>query len=581
MAFLPTVPDETAFTAGASPTTPIAGVWNDALAALTSGQEGTLRITERRAAHVNLRSEAGVEQGTAAAPVRIDPTGTTTQPVSGTVTVTGPLAVTEANLDAAIGTPGSAAPAKAIEVGGTDGTNLRTLLTDTTGRQKVLLFDAAGNALVVTGGNLQTVDAADGPVTPGTAAGKSILAGGQFLTAAPTFTNGQQGALQVDASGNLKIAGSITATNPSVGTNLSTAPTSDTLIGGQFLTTPPAPTSGQMVALQADQFGNLKVALSSAMILPARTVTAATDTATINDFLIQCDATSNNIAETLPTTLSSAQTALFVVKKVDSSTHTVTITNALDGVSGIVLSGQWDCVTVMWNGSAYRLLGDTVLEGNVGIQSTARQQLSVGAGIDIYSGAANSPAVASIRGTANNLFLNPANAGSTLINFDTGAGGAGLLFGNGAGANSGASVNLAGLATFLGLALSGALTGTMGGGTAYTPVVTTNGAGGISGLTVTAASSIRVGPLIFISYQISFNVVAAAGTAIFVTTPVAAAAIGLQALACVVNDLTGAIQGNGAFISGATAQVTHNLQGGVVFPVGAVTIICSGFYRAV
>lgn len=190
MAFLPgTVPDETAFTAGASPFTPIGGVWNDALAALTTGQAGELRITEKRAAHVNLRNETGTEIGTAGAPVRIDPTGSTTQPVSGTVTVSGTIAenltqvagtavdvnsgnksagtlrvvlatdqptlsnaqpVTEASLDATIGTPGSAAPAKAIETAGTDGTNLRTILTDTTGRQKVLLYDAAGNAITST-----------------------------------------------------------------------------------------------------------------------------------------------------------------------------------------------------------------------------------------------------------------------------------------------------------------------------------------------------------------------------------------------------------------------------------------------
>jgi hypothetical protein len=42
-------------------------------------------------------------------------------------------AVTEASLDATIGTPGSAAPSKAQAIGGSDGTNLRTITTDTTG----------------------------------------------------------------------------------------------------------------------------------------------------------------------------------------------------------------------------------------------------------------------------------------------------------------------------------------------------------------------------------------------------------------------------------------------------------------
>jgi hypothetical protein len=83
MAFLsPAVADASAFTAAASPLTPVGGVWNDALAALTAGQIGELRITEKRAAHVNLRSETGTELATAAAPLRVDPTGTTKQPIT-------------------------------------------------------------------------------------------------------------------------------------------------------------------------------------------------------------------------------------------------------------------------------------------------------------------------------------------------------------------------------------------------------------------------------------------------------------------------------------------------------------------
>jgi hypothetical protein len=47
----------------------------------------------------------------------------------------------------------------------------------------------------------------DGPVAPGAAATRSGLAGGIFNTAPPTFTNGQQGSLQLDAAGNLKTLG--------------------------------------------------------------------------------------------------------------------------------------------------------------------------------------------------------------------------------------------------------------------------------------------------------------------------------------------------------------------------------------
>jgi hypothetical protein len=49
------VVDETAWTAGTSAFVPAGAVYNDSAAALTSGQEGTLRTTNNRALHVNLR----------------------------------------------------------------------------------------------------------------------------------------------------------------------------------------------------------------------------------------------------------------------------------------------------------------------------------------------------------------------------------------------------------------------------------------------------------------------------------------------------------------------------------------------
>lgn len=54
--------------------------------AATENNIAPMRITAQRAAHINLRNNAGTEIGTVGAPVRVDPTGTTTQPVSGTVT---------------------------------------------------------------------------------------------------------------------------------------------------------------------------------------------------------------------------------------------------------------------------------------------------------------------------------------------------------------------------------------------------------------------------------------------------------------------------------------------------------------
>jgi hypothetical protein len=78
--------DNSAFTAGTTTETNVGGVFNDGLTALTSGNAAAARITPNRGVHVNLRNNSGTEIATSANPLRIDPTGTTTQPVSGTVT---------------------------------------------------------------------------------------------------------------------------------------------------------------------------------------------------------------------------------------------------------------------------------------------------------------------------------------------------------------------------------------------------------------------------------------------------------------------------------------------------------------
>ncbi len=85
--------DNTAFTAGASSISNIGGVFNDALAAVASGNSAAPRITSNRGLHVNFRNAGGSELASStAAPagtelgliVRNIPSGT--QSVSGTVT---------------------------------------------------------------------------------------------------------------------------------------------------------------------------------------------------------------------------------------------------------------------------------------------------------------------------------------------------------------------------------------------------------------------------------------------------------------------------------------------------------------
>lgn len=92
--------DDAAFTAGTTSFTPTGGVYNDAVAAATLGHADTVRISQNRGMHVNLRNNAGTELATSSNPlqvslantaanstaVKVDNSGVT-QPVSGTVTV--------------------------------------------------------------------------------------------------------------------------------------------------------------------------------------------------------------------------------------------------------------------------------------------------------------------------------------------------------------------------------------------------------------------------------------------------------------------------------------------------------------
>lgn len=78
---------------------------------------------------------------------------------------------------------------------------------DVNGRTIVVSPAAANFLATVTQGTSPWIasDLADGPVTPGIAAAKSMLGGGVYNSSAPTLTNGQQAALQMDSTGALKI----------------------------------------------------------------------------------------------------------------------------------------------------------------------------------------------------------------------------------------------------------------------------------------------------------------------------------------------------------------------------------------
>jgi hypothetical protein len=91
---------------------------------------------------------------------------------------------------------GSAVAGNPVLVGGSDGTDARTLLTDNTGQLKVL---------VENGSAIATTDLANGSVTAGTAASKSELIGGVYTATPPTLTSAQQIAAQFDTVGSLYV----------------------------------------------------------------------------------------------------------------------------------------------------------------------------------------------------------------------------------------------------------------------------------------------------------------------------------------------------------------------------------------
>ncbi len=158
--------DQTTFTEGITSFTPIGGEFNDSPSDPSAGEAAAARITAKRALHVNLRDDSGTEIGTASDPIRIDPTGSTAQPVTdnggsltvdGTVSISGTVTVSQTNLatadyDTGAGTVtqamiGIALPASGGPVAG--GTNTNPVQVGDAGT--TLSVDDGGGSLTVDG----------------------------------------------------------------------------------------------------------------------------------------------------------------------------------------------------------------------------------------------------------------------------------------------------------------------------------------------------------------------------------------------------------------------------------------------
>lgn len=150
----PTLVDEAAYTEGTSIYTPIGGEFKTSPTALTTGQGGVALLTAHRSLTVTLFGSGGAEVGTSGAPVRVDPTGTTTQPVSGTITANQGTANTAAN----------AWPQKV-----TDGTNTAAVKAASTAAvatdPALVVAISPNNSVAVTGTFWQATQPVSGTVT--------------------------------------------------------------------------------------------------------------------------------------------------------------------------------------------------------------------------------------------------------------------------------------------------------------------------------------------------------------------------------------------------------------------------------
>jgi hypothetical protein len=157
------------------------------------------------------------------------------------VTNTAVVAEIEGHAGAVLdGAPGAAAPANAVQVGGTDGTDLRAISTDSSGR--IINVGAAANGSAV--------------------AGNPVLVAGSDGTDARTIATDTGGQVKVLIENSptivAEIEGHAGATLDST-IGAATAPTNALCTSAVYQTTTPALSAGQAVASQCDVSGSLLV----------------------------------------------------------------------------------------------------------------------------------------------------------------------------------------------------------------------------------------------------------------------------------------------------------------------------------
>ncbi len=113
---------------------------------------------------------------------------------------------------------------------------------------------------------------------------------------------------------------------------------------------------GEFYSVDGDFSGNVTTA---GLATGVQTITAASDTLVNSDHTNLCDCTSNAITVNLPAASAGQQ---FVIKKVDSSANTVTITGngseTIDGAASQILYAQDESITIASNGSGWYIVSE-------------------------------------------------------------------------------------------------------------------------------------------------------------------------------------------------------------------------------
>jgi hypothetical protein len=157
---------------------------------------------------------------------------------------------------------GSNLPTQAVLLGGSDSVNIQALRTSASapgGTEYGLITRniPSGTQTVSGSGNFTVIGTGTDNTANSTAKLPVLVA--KANTSAPTWTDGNMAPLSVDGSGNLRITGSVSTSNPSVSTTGTAPPASATYIGGSVTTLPPTYTTGQMSALSLTTAGALRI----------------------------------------------------------------------------------------------------------------------------------------------------------------------------------------------------------------------------------------------------------------------------------------------------------------------------------